>query len=184
VQAGEEQLQVQQAQAGDRQAYAALVERYWARVFRWLFGLTRREQLAEDLTQEAFLKAWKSLRSFQIGASFRAWLFRIARNCLIDSQRGPRGAASQPLPAGVADRNAGPVEVALEHEGQDLLAAACRRLPVHFQQAYLLWAEDELSFAEIAQALDTTEETARLRVFKARLFLVGVLGCYLDRKKP
>ena len=58
------------AQAGDRQAFATLAERYWRRVFRWLYGLTHHTHLAEDLTQEAFLKAWRALGSFQPGPAF------------------------------------------------------------------------------------------------------------------
>jgi RNA polymerase sigma-70 factor (ECF subfamily) len=172
------------AQAGDRQAFAALVEHYWRRVFRWLYGLTHNTHLAEDLTQEAFLKAWRALGSFQSGASFRAWLFHIARNCLIDGQRGPRSVATRALDQTVPAREPGPVEVALDREGQILLQEACARLPEHFRAAFFLWAHEDLSFAEIAQAVGTTEATARWRVFKARLFLLNELGSYLDKKLP
>jgi RNA polymerase sigma-70 factor (ECF subfamily) len=157
----EEPQLVLRAQKGDRQAFATLIEHYWRRVFRWLYGLTHNTHLAEDLTQEAFLKAWRALDSFQPGASFRAWLFHIARNCLIDGRRGPRSA-----------------------EGQALLQEACARLPEHFRAAFFLWAHEDLGFAEIAQALGTTEATARWRVFKARLFLLKEVGSYLDKKMP
>ena len=65
------------AQAGDRQAFARLVDAYWDRLFRWLFHLTRDRHRAEDLTQETFLKALAALDSFRAGSNFRAWLFRI-----------------------------------------------------------------------------------------------------------
>ena len=172
------------AQAGDRQAFATLAERYWRRVFRWLYGLTHHTHLAEDLTQEAFLKAWRALGSFQPGASFRAWLFHIARNCLIDGRRGPRSATVQVLPQTVPAREPDPGKAVLEREGQAVLQEACARLPEHFRAAFFLWAHEDLSFAEIAQVLGTTEATARWRVFKARLFLLKELGSYLGKKMP
>jgi RNA polymerase sigma-70 factor (ECF subfamily) len=183
VQLGNEKQVIELAsRAGDRQAFAALAERYWSPVFRWLFGLTRDSHLAEDLTQEAFFRAWRGLPSFDRSASFRAWLFSIARNCLIDKRRGPRGMLFQVLPLALAGATPGPEALALDRESQVLFRQACRRLPDHFQEAFLLWAQNDMSFAEIAQALSITEQTARWRVFKARLRLVKELGSYLDRK--
>ncbi len=173
---------VRKAREGDRAAFAALVERYWNWVYRWLFGLTRAAHLAEDLTQEAFLKAWRSLDSFQPGASFRAWLFSIARNGLVDCKRGPRGVPSRPLSANLAAPESGPVAEIVQREGAALLEQAIARLPEHFREAFWLWSQDDMSFSEIAQVLGLTEETARWRVFKARLILVKELGSYLDRR--
>lgn len=175
---------VRQAAQGERAAFAALVERYWHWVYRWLCGWTRQPPLAEDLTQEAFLKAWRALPSFQPGASFRAWLFSIARNALLDSQRGPRGLPTRPLPAQTAAPSGDPAEAAEQNEGAALLEQAILRLPAHFREAFWLWSQDDLSFAEIAQVLGLTEETARWRVFKARLLLVKGLGSYLDSRLP
>jgi RNA polymerase sigma-70 factor (ECF subfamily) len=72
----------------------------------------------------------------------------------------------------------------LGREAENLLQQACARLPAHFQEAFLLWSQDDLSFAEIALALGLTEETARWRVFKARLLLLRLLSRYLDGKTP
>jgi RNA polymerase sigma-70 factor (ECF subfamily) len=175
---------VQQAQAGNQQAFEALVDRYWGRVCRWLVGLTHEDQLAEDLTQEAFLKAWKALPTFHIGGNFRVWLFAIARHCLVDHQRGSRATPAQLPPEALASKEPGPVNAALQQEGASLLRQACVRLPAHFRSAFLLWSQEGLSFAGVAQVLGLTEETARWRVFKARLLLVKELGAYLDRKVP
>ena len=70
---------VQLAQEGDRQACAALVDRYWPRLYRWLFHLTHNQHGAEDLVQETFLKAFSKLSSFRAESNFQAWLFRIVR---------------------------------------------------------------------------------------------------------
>jgi len=172
---------IAQAQAGDRQAFAALIDRYWPRIHRWLLGLTGRRHVAEDLTQEVFLKAWAALPTFQ-GDGFRAWLFRIAHNRLIDSRRGPRGVAPQPLPPTALTREPGPVAAVLSAEGLTLVQDACARLPDRLRTAFLLRTQEELSFEEIATALGVTAETVRWRVFKARHLLMNELKSYLDGK--
>src|SRR5947209_6262107 len=96
-----EQQWLLRARAGDRQAFAALVEHYWPRVYRWLYGLAGSTHVAEDLAQETFLSAWSALGRFE-GTGFRAWLFRIAGNRLIDLQRSPRSQRSEPLLDNVA----------------------------------------------------------------------------------
>ncbi|MFN4261906.1 MAG: RNA polymerase sigma factor [Gemmataceae bacterium] len=176
--------EVELARAGDRQAFAILVERYWGRVLRWLTSLAPHHQQAEDLTQETFLRAWKGLADFRPGASFRAWLFGIARHCFIDWKRARARAGREPLRADPPCSAPGPAEAAVQREGEALLQAACDRLPEHFRAAFLLWAQEEMTHAEIADALHISEETARWRVFKARHLLVQDLGAYLDRNKP
>jgi RNA polymerase sigma-70 factor (ECF subfamily) len=179
----EEQQRIAQAQAGDRQAFAALVHAYWPRIYRWLCGLTGNGHLAEDLTQDVFLKAWAALGSFT-GTGFRAWLFRIASNALIDSRRGPRSAKSLPLPDALPDREPGPVATALLRESQTQVQDACDRLAEKFRGPFLLRTQEKLSFEEIAQVFGITEETVRWRVFKARQLLLNELKHYLDDKLP
>ncbi len=82
--AGEESDWITAAQAGDRQAFGQLVERYWDRLYRWLYHLTRDRHKAEDLVQETFLKVLAALDSFRPGSNFRAWLFRIGHNNFVN----------------------------------------------------------------------------------------------------
>ena len=177
-----EQQWVRQAQAGDRQAFAALVDCYWQRIYRWLFGLTGSTHSAEDLTQDTFLKAWAGLPSFQGTLGFRAWLFRIAGNSLIDSRRGPRGVRPEQLPDSLTAREPGPVAAVLSREGQTVVQEACARLPAKLRSAFLLRTQEGLSFEEIGRILGVTEETIRWRVFKARHLLLNELKAYLDEK--
>lgn len=180
----DEQEWIVRARAGDRSSFAALVRCHWERVYRWLYGLTHHRQSAEDLAQEAFLRAWTHLGTLQSGGSFRAWLFRIARNCFLDSRKGHRADASQPLPERIHASSPGPLAVVLGQESRTLIERACAELPIHFRAPLLLWTHEELSYAEIAEALDVTEETARWRVCRARKLLVKALGSHLSPDTP
>lgn len=173
---------VRAAQGHDRQAFARLVEAYWGRLFRWLYQLTRDRHLAEDLAQEAFLKALAHLHRFRAGTNFKAWLFRIAHNAFANHTRAARRRTTLPddLPTG----QPGPVETASGREALAHLTRAIERLPTDFRAALLLRIEEELSFREIAAVLDTTEETARWRVFKARQKLLDQLDPSPDREEP
>jgi RNA polymerase sigma-70 factor (ECF subfamily) len=177
---------IEAAQKGDRPAFAGLVERYWDRLYRWLYRLSRDRHAAEDLAQETFLKAFAGLASFRAGTNFQAWLFRIGYNNFVNQRR--RGSrARQPFPDEVAGGGAGPAEEAIRRETLQLLARTVGKLPHEYRAAFLLRVEEGLSFREIADVLATTEETARWRVFKARQKLLSVLGPELDwaaREKP
>jgi RNA polymerase sigma-70 factor (ECF subfamily) len=175
AQAREETHLIRAAQAGDRSAFTSLVHLYWERLFRWLYHLTRDRHQAEDVAQEAFLKAFANLGRFRAGTNFRAWLFRIAHNTFANQHRSA-GRERVTLPDDLPDRDPGPVESALSREALADLAEAVRALPTDFRAALLLRAEEGLSFRQIAAVLDTTEETARWRVFKARQKLMSEVG--------
>ena len=169
---GEERL-IRSAQRGDRNASAALVEHYWDRLFRWLYQLTHDRHAAEDLAQESFLRAFGALDRFQAGTNFSAWLFRIAHNAWANQRRATR--PRDPLPAELPGREADPVDEALSREALQELAQAVGKVPDELRGAFLLRVEEGLSFREIANVLETTEETARWRVFKARQKLLHAL---------
>src|SRR6476620_5169939 len=86
----EEAEWIRAAQTGDRSAFARLIERYWDRLYRWLYHLTRDRHNAEDLTQETFLKALAAITSFRPGSNFRAWIFRIGHNNFVNQKRSER----------------------------------------------------------------------------------------------
>jgi RNA polymerase sigma-70 factor (ECF subfamily) len=173
---------VRRAQRGDRAAQAALVERYWERLYRWLYRLTRDRHRAEDLTQDSFLKALGNLERFEAGTNFGAWLFRIGHNNYVNSCRrtGRRQALLDELP----DTTADPSALAENREALRELGRALDRLPTEFRAALLLRAEEGLSFKEIAEVLELTEETARWRVFKARKKLLALLAPRQGQETP
>jgi RNA polymerase sigma-70 factor, ECF subfamily len=174
---------VLRAQTGDRQAFAHLVDYYWERLCRWLFALTSGKDLAEDITQETFLRAWSALPRLQSTVSFRIWLFRIARNCLLAKVRSLRNRKLVPLPPDVACSPHSPLDDMVDDESQQMLRDALVRVPVGYRMAYLLWTQEDLPYCTIAQVLGVSEETARWRVCKARQFLRRELKVYLDLER-
>ena len=172
----EEAEWIRAAQAGDRSGFARLVDRYWDRLYRWLYHLTRDRHTAEDLAQETFLKALAGIGSFRPGSNFRAWVFRIGHNNFVNPKRADRR-TKHPLPDDAAwPEVGGPVDTAENREALELVGKAVAELPSDFRAALLLRVEEGLSFREVAKVLGTTEETARWRVFKARQKLIKVLA--------
>ena len=172
---GDEAGLIRAAQAGDRPAFAVLVDRYWDRLYRWLCRLTRDSAAAEDITQETFLKAFAAIASFRADSNFRAWLFRIGHNNFVNQRRAVRH-NRQPLAPDIVDAAHGPVSEVLSKEALQVIAEAVAKLPADFRSALVLRAEEGLSFRHIAEVMGITEETARWRVFKARQKLMAVLS--------
>src|SRR5436190_22510413 len=100
---------------------------YYERLFRWLYHLTRDRHTAEDLTQEALLKAFAAMERFKPGSNFRAWLFRIAYNNFVN-QRRVAVRQRESLPDNLPDTDEGPAEQAAQRESFALLADAVYRL--------------------------------------------------------
>jgi RNA polymerase sigma-70 factor (ECF subfamily) len=172
----EEAEWIRAAQGGDRSAFARLVERYWDRLYRWLYHLTRDRHAAEDLTQETFLRALGAIKSFRPGSNFRAWVFRIGHNNFVNQKRAERRTKHQ-LPEDASAPELNTAETSAEnHEVVELVRRAISELPSDFRAALMLRVDEGMPFREIAKALGTTEETARWRVFKARQKLMKVLS--------
>jgi RNA polymerase sigma-70 factor, ECF subfamily len=174
---------VRDARAGDRVAFSCLVEAYWDRIRSWLFTLVHQAQVAEDLTQEVFLKVWLALPTLEEDGSFRAWLFRIAHNLALDEKKRPRHLHEEDGGDSLVSQDPGPLTVLLDREMAEALREACQRLPETYREAYLLWSSERMSFNDLAQVLDITEVNARWRVCMARRFLVAELQPLLEVSK-
>jgi RNA polymerase sigma-70 factor (ECF subfamily) len=163
----EESQLIRQAQSGDRAAFAVLIDRYWDRLYRWLYHLTHDRHAAEDLCQETLLKAFAGIQRFQVGTNFRAWLFRIAHNNYVNLHR-TRVAPTQALTPDVVATQFGPEEAAVSREVLAKVAQEIARLPTDYRAVLHMRLDEGMSFRTIAAVLGITEETARWRVFKAR----------------
>jgi len=155
------------AQAGDLRAFEELVRSYQADVWRFAYHLTRDRPLADDVTQEAFIRAFRFLGSYRGDAKFTSWLFRIARNCGMDALRARKANAlrEQPLPAPVTD----PVSRAE-------LAAALDAVSEDHREPFLLIEVFGLSYQEAADVLQVKVGTVKSRMHRARLSLAHALS--------
>ncbi len=155
------------AQDGDRDAYGKIYSIFYKRIYRYCLFNTRSVELAADICQDTFIKAWRALPTFSIkkGGSMQAFLFRIARNLIIDVSRKKK---TEPLenyenlPSG-EDLEAG---VDRRDENRKLVRALSRLDEVDRQIVMLSYFE-ELSGAEIAKVVKIREGALRVRMHRA-----------------
>ncbi len=147
---------VRQAQRGDDTAFTALYQRYLNRIYRFLYLNTGDRLEAEDLTAQVFMKAWEKLHSYrERGVPFGAWLFRIARNTLIDEVRARRETESLDHPAavGVTDGHSVEAEVDRRLLGEEL-ARDLQELTSEQRQVIVMRLVEDYSTEEVARALN------------------------------
>ena len=154
--------------AGDRARGNVLFRRHVVSVSR--FFRTKLPEAAEDLTQSTFLALAEAAATFRADASFRAFLFGIARKHLLMHLRGRLRARQRfdPLTTSAVDVGASPARLAARHEQQRLVAAALQRLPVDYQVALELHYLEGLSLQEIAGVLDVPLGTVKSHLSRGR----------------
>jgi RNA polymerase sigma-70 factor (ECF subfamily) len=161
--------------AGDREAYRALVIRYSPMLFRVAFRITGSEADADEVVQEALLRGYQRLPSFQFKAGFGTWIYRIAVNCAFDlAQRrrpeaSPNGADddAERVQEQIPDGSAGPERVLLSRELAEQRELAMRTLTPLERTAFLLRHVEEQSTSEIAEALGMAPNAVKQAIFRA-----------------
>ena len=159
---------------GDQAAWETIVRLYWRKVFNVAYKFVGRHDMAEDLTQDVFLKLYKSLDTFDRRANFQTWLVSVSRNLCIDhyrSVRKERETIDRDVDAGQLSPVAQTVSpvAALEHRDRvDLLKKALDNLPPTLRSAVLLRDIQELSYQEIADKLNLPEGTVKSRINRGR----------------
>ena len=159
---------LKRAQRGDERAFSIIVRAYETPVFNYVLRLVGDRSLAEDLTQEVFLRVFQGLPGFSLRCRFTTWLFQVTKNRVLDelraSERRPRAVVSlEDLPhLEVLDP---PVE---RVEAIDAVWRAVDLLNVDLKMALLLRDVVGLSYVEIADSLEVTLATVKWRIFKAR----------------
>ncbi len=147
---------------------AQWVTAHWDGVYALAFRLSRDRNEADDLAQEAFLKAAIRRDSFADGTNLRAWLLRIMTNAFLDGRRRKQTSSSEPLVGDPVTPNRAPVEKMANSELKAALAAAIGELPETARAVFLLRTQEEMSFKDIAETIGTSEETARWHMMQAR----------------
>jgi len=153
--------------------FHSLYERYSQDVYRFALYLCGNASVAEDIAQEAFVRAWVTPGEIREG-TVKAYLFMIVRNLYRAELK--RGARLVALDDQSRDRNPGPA--ALTHARMELQAAleALQHIPETDRAAILMHAQDQMSYAEIAAALDLTVAAVKVKVHRARLKLHQLLN--------
>lgn len=181
---GSDDAAVARARAGDHEAFRVLVERHQGRLFRLAARVLRDDDLARDAVQDAFLKAYTSLRRFEGRSSFYTWIYRLTLNVCLDMRRRNRsdrnvewpesggengGAGLEPTPAaGTEPLPSGPDAEAERGEIRQRVSQAIDDLPQEARETLLLREVDGLSYAEISETLGIPKGTVMSRLHYAR----------------
>ena len=186
-----DQILVQRAQAGDQSAFDQLVSKYQRKLGRLLSRFIRDSAEVEDVTQEAFIKAYRALPSFRGDSAFYTWLYRIgintAKNYLV--AQGRRAPTSTQFDSEEAetfesadqlrDINT-PESLLMSKQIGETVNAAIDALPEELRRAIVLREIDGLSYEEIAEMMDCPIGTVRSRIFRAREAVALKLRPLLD----
>jgi RNA polymerase sigma-70 factor, ECF subfamily len=148
-----------------------LFERHHLIVFRFFRRMTGSTTTAEDLTQDVFVRVVRGIETYEDQARERSWIFRIARNVLLDRQR-----QLERRPTVVPLDTAAVVPIRPPQELGAALEAALGQLPEAERQAFLLRELVGLGYQEIAAVTDATPAAVRMQIYRARLALRGALG--------
>jgi len=180
-------LLVQQAiNQGDQKAYAELLNNYRDSLYFMLLKMTNSPVDADDLTIEAFGKAFKNLHQYTMEFAFSTWLFRIASNNCIDFLRkknriqytsgiNPNGEETESYPSNLPSSDPGPDEMVIAKQKIQLMREVVEKLKPHYRNLVEMRYFRELSYEEIAVELDLPLGTVKAQLFRAREFLYQIL---------
>jgi RNA polymerase sigma-70 factor, ECF subfamily len=153
-----------------------LIQHFGQDVWNFAFSLTQQRSLADDITQDAFLKAFRNLETFKGQSHIKTWLLSITRNVAADYRRS---AFFRKVTLTERFSNPG-ISPSAEYEALDRLASnevwkQVLRLPVKYREVLVLYAHNGLQMKEIAQLLDISEGTVKSRLFRARVKISDML---------
>ena len=188
-----EQALIDRVLAGDVSAFEDLVVAYEKKIYNLALRMTRNPSDAEDITQEAFLKAYRSLKSFRKDSGFYVWIYRIASNLCIDFLRKEKQGSTLPLnlpeedgewTVELPDFSALPEEELERRELRESIRRGLDALPEKQRQILVMRELSGLSYARIGEILDLEEGTVKSRISRARAALAKLLrqeGNLFDR---
>lgn len=163
----DEQALVSHAQAGDATAFGQLFAAYHGPLTNYLYRLVQDREVADDLAQDTFLRAYRALGRTDADLPFRPWLYRIATNLARNYHRRQRLLRWLPFSV-AAPRTSVDTRLAERLEEHELIVGALRRIGPAYASAILLHHQQGLSLAETAAALGLTRNGAKARLFRAR----------------
>ncbi len=181
---GDQQL-VERAKRGDRHAFDLLVLKYQQKIVNLVMRYVRDPTEALDVSQEAFVKAYRALPGFRGESAFYTWLYRIAintsKNYLVTLQRKPVEYELDAQSAELSERTyhlrdeETPEGIAMQEQLREIVEESIASLPEELRTAILLREIEGLSYEEIATAMDCPVGTVRSRIFRAREAIDGAI---------
>lgn len=172
---------INDAIAGKQEAYQRLMTKYRQLIYNLIFRMIRNKEDVEDLTQEAFIKAFNSLEKFDKQFSFSTWLFKIATNNCIDYLRKKKlntfsidkelGSEDDDYQFEIPDSERTPDKNLMESERKKILEEAIENLPSKYKSVILLRHRDEKDYEEIAKKLKLPLGTVKAHIFRGRELL-------------
>lgn len=179
---------IERARAGDAKAFADLLRPELQGLHQVAYYLARDADEANDLAQEACVRAYQGLEQFRPDAALRPWLHRILRNLFLDRRKSAAARHEVAVDDGWADvvaetsdAAASPLDEALAHESREELTLQVRSLPEAFQETLVLCDVQGLSYAEVCEITGLPLGTVKSRLARARLMLRDRI---LDRAEP
>lgn len=172
------------AQTGDKEAFSELVKLYSKPVYYLAYRFVREHDMADDLTQESFVRAYEKIGTFIVGKSFKSWIFTIVSNLAINYLKRNKRQSSldDKIPDDILEdkkASANPHEILVAKDLQGKIAIAVKNLPEEFKAVFILRTYEDLSYEEIAKMLKIETGTVMSRLFRARKRLKDELKEYL-----
>lgn len=174
-------LLIKRALAGEQRAFSEILQRYRASIYNLIYKMVHNKEETEDLVQEAFIKAFSSLATFNEEYAFSTWLYRIAINNSIDhfrkkklktfSMDTPIESKDGPIHREFSDNSYLPDDPLLNNEKNKLIEEAIAKLPEKYRVSIILRHREEKSYEEISQILNIPLGTVKARIFRAREML-------------
>lgn len=180
--ANDDELLIARAQRGERGGFDALVRKHQERAYVYAFRLTREPDAAADVVAEAFLRIHNALPNFKGNSSFKTWLYRILTNCYLDLRKRekarPHGSLDALLDTSegeqgiqIADDGPTPEDEAQKRARGDALQAGLALMPEYQRAMIVMYHAEDMSYEEMAAALDLPVGTVKSRLNRARLGL-------------
>jgi RNA polymerase sigma-70 factor (ECF subfamily) len=176
----EEQVWLDKARQGDKEAFGLLIGAYQTPVYNLAYRMLNNSGEAEEAAQEAFIRAYTRLESYNPEHKFSTWMLSITSNYCIDLIRKRRAlllSIDEPLPAHPAlqsEKSQGPESQMVTNEQQEMVQELLQELPEDYRQAVVLRYWYEMSYDEIAEVMNTTVSAIKSRLFRARRLLAEV----------
>jgi RNA polymerase sigma-70 factor (ECF subfamily) len=177
---------IERSQLGDPYAIDELLNKYHNTAFMYALKMTKHVEEAADVVSEGFIRVHRAIGRFQANSSFSTWMFKILRNCFLDIRKKRRVKVVASLDAAMEsedgvvfmqpiDESESAYESSAKSEFSEQVRQALDRLPAHQKDLLLLYHEDELTYEEIAERMQTPAGTIKSRLHRARLNLQQII---------